>query len=65
MHHLANFTTLNNKSCLHTLSNRYEIMMNGTHSKQRRNGNMLFVNIPITKDDVVVTILDTLLGFLA
>ena len=40
-------------------------MMNGAHCEQRRNGCVLFIDIAVAEDDVVVAVVYTALGLLA
>ena len=65
MHHLTNLTALNNQSRLHTLSNADKIVVNSTHGEERRNGSMLDVYVTVRENDVVNTLINTVLCLLA
>ena len=65
MHHLANLTALYDKGGLHTLADGNQVMMNGAHCEQRRNGCVLLIDIAVAEDDVVVAVVDAAFGLLA
>ncbi len=65
MHNFTDFTRLNDKSCLNTLLNADEVMVNRTDCEERRNCSMLFVDVAIGKDDIVYAFINTLFCFLA
>ena len=65
MHNFANFATLYDKGCLHTLADAYQIVVNSTNGKERRYSHMLIVYITVGKDDIVVAIVNTLSSLLA
>ena len=61
VHGLAYFAALDYESCLNTFPDTYEVMVYGTHSQQRGNCRMPVVDITVAEDDVVHTIIYTLL----
>ena len=61
MHHLADLTALNNQSCLHTLTCVNEVVVYGAHCEQRRNGDMILVDVAVGEDDIVVAFVHALL----
>ena len=65
MHYLTNLTALYDEGCLHTLAGINQIMMYGTHGKQRWNGGMSFIHATVAQDDVVVAIIHALGSLLA
>ena len=65
MHHLTNLSRLYYQGCLHTLTHGNEIVVDGAHGEQRRNGRMVLVDGTVGEDDVVVALVDTVLGFVA
>lgn len=62
MHHFTDLTALHDQGGLHTFANLDEIMVNGTHSQQRRDGYMLIIGITVREDDIVVTVIHALLS---
>ena len=47
------------------LADAYQVVVNGTHGKERRYSHMLIVYITVGKDDIVVAIVNTLSSLLA
>ena len=65
VHSLTDFTALNDKSRLHTLSDRDEVVVNSRDSQQRRNGSMCLIHVTVAENNIVVTIIHTSLSVLA
>ena len=64
MHHLTYLTTLHDKGGLHTLTCINEVMVNGAHSEQGWDGSMGLIHATVAQDDIVVSIIHTLLSLL-
>ena len=65
VHHLAYLARLDDKGCLYALSHGDEVMVDGAHRQQRWDGDMRGVDVAVGEDDVVVALVDTLLGVVA
>ena len=61
MHGLAYLTAFHDEGGLHTLADADQIVMDGTYSQQRGDGGMRLVNIPVAEDDVVHSLVHTVL----
>ena len=64
MHHLANLTALHNQRRLHTLTHTDQIVVDSRDSQQTGDGSVRLVEVAIAQDDVVHTLIHTLLGLL-
>ncbi|CCZ13167.1 putative uncharacterized protein [Prevotella sp. CAG:487] len=53
MHHLAYLTALHDERGLHSLLHGYEVMVHGTHRKERRDGCMRGVHSAVGEYDIV------------
>ncbi len=47
MHYLAYLTTLHDEGGLYTLTCIYQVMVNGTHGKERRDGSVCLVHAAV------------------
>ena len=65
VHHLTYLARFYYEGCLHTFLHRDEVVVYGADSEQRRYGGMCRVDVTVREDDVVNTIVHTLLSFLA
>ncbi len=60
MHHLAYLSALHNQCGLHTLADIDEVVVDGTHRQQRRDGDVVVVDVAVGEDDVVVALIHAL-----
>ena len=52
---ISRLCRLENKGNRSPLLCKHQMLFNGAHSKQRRDGNVVFINSPVTEDDNVAT----------
>ena len=64
MHRLTNLTALNDQRRLHAFTYTDQVMVHGADGQKARYSGVLLVDVAIGKDDVVYTLVHTLLSLL-
>ena len=65
MHHLTDFTTLDNQSRLNSFLYRNQIMMDSTYSNKRRDGCMTVIDVAVGQDNIVDSTIHTCFSLFA